>query len=354
MQLPVRLQRRNGPGYPRAVMHMLAPVPSEVVDPVTRLPRHGSYRGTLGTVDYAPLQVGLWQRALRTKRWLYLGVATDDLYVAVAVVHLGYASSVFAYAFDRQAGRNVASASLFAPSLAARVASGPGAGMLASFRAPGGQVNVTRDASDAGAILLDARLRDLEIRARFDSLGAPPGIVAIAPVPGGIVNTTQKRALLAVNGEAVINGQRRALTDALGGYDATHGLLGRHTKWRWAFMLGRSREGAPVAVNLVDGFVGERECAVWLDEEVHGVGEGRIVPDPSALLAPWGITTSDGAVDLRFTPGDLHAEKKNMKLVVSDFVQAVGTYTGTIQLPDRAPVEIVDALGVAEDQDIRW
>ncbi|MEI8255802.1 MAG: DUF2804 domain-containing protein, partial [Deltaproteobacteria bacterium] len=309
---------------------------------------------TLDAVDYGPLEASLWQRALRTKRWLYLGIATDDLYVAVAVVHLGYASSVFAYVFDRRVGRNVASVSMVAPALAARVASGPGGGSLASFRTPGARVSVGRDAADVSEIVLDARFRGLEIRARLDTSSAPPGVVAIAPVPGGLVNTTQKRALLPVTGEVVVHGRRHALTGGIGGYDSTHGLLARHTMWRWAFLLGRARDGAPVAMNLVEGFVGERECVVWLGHDIHGVGEGRVALDRATPLAPWGVTTADGAVDLRFTPADLHAEKRNAGLLVADFVQAVGSYTGTIRLPGRAPVEIVDVLGVAEDHRVRW
>lgn len=333
-------------------MRPLSAVPSSAVDPITRAPRFGSYRGSLGTVDYRHFALGRVRRTLSTKRWLYLGIATDDLFVAAAVVDLGYASTTFAYVFDRQAGRNIASASVFGHPFATHVTTALDDRRLADFRLGGTRVSITRDSSHT--IALEAKYTDLEIRARFATLDAPAGIVAIAPLPGGLVNTTQKRTLLPVTGDIVVRGRRQSLDGAFGGYDYTNGLLERHTAWKWAFLLGRTNAGAPVALNLVEGFVGEPECAVWLDRDVHGVGEGRIEFDRANPLRPWRIRTADDAVDLRFDARDFHAERKNLGLVRSSFIQAVGSYSGSIRLAGQPPIEIGHALGVAEDQDVLW
>ncbi len=50
----------------------------------------------------------------------------------------------------------------------------------------------------------------------------------------------------------------------------------------------------------------------------------------------------------------MHAEEKNFGVIRSHFVQPVGTYAGTIRLPDRAPLELDGVLGVTEDQDVLW
>ncbi|MEZ4307055.1 MAG: DUF2804 family protein [Polyangiaceae bacterium] len=44
----------------------------------------------------------------------------------------------------------------------------------------------------------------------------------------------------------------------------------------------------------------------------------------------WHIRTTCGSVDLRFEPGDIHAEHQNLGLVKTTFVQPAGAYTGTI------------------------
>lgn len=106
-------------------------------------------------------------------------------------------------------------------------------------------------------------------------------------------------------------------------------------------------------MNLVQGFLGETECAVWLDDELHPVGEGRFEFDAHSPLNPWRIRTTCGAVDLRFTPGGMHAEQKDFKLLRSKFVQPVGTYEGTITV-GKTTATLERVLGVAEDQDVLW
>ena len=181
------------------------------------------------------------------------------------------------------------------------------------------------------------------------------------------MNVTEKRALLAARGEVTVHGQRRSLHDALGGYDYTHGLLARRTKWRWAFALGRAKTGERVAFNLVQGFVGEPECAAWVNGDVFPLREGRFELDRDEPLAEWRVSTADGAVDLRFKPGAMHSDHKNLGVVASRFVQPVGVYAGTMRLGGSAvggssaaaamagrELVLEGVLGVTEDQDVLW
>jgi hypothetical protein len=181
-------------------------------------------------------------------------------------------------------------------------------------------------------------------------------MTAVAPVgerQDGLVNTTEKRALLAVRGELEVAGQRRPLGGALGGYDYTHGLLARRTIWRWAYAMGRAKSGERVAFNLVQGFVGEPECTAWVEGEVFPLSEGRFAFDPEQPLAEWRVSTADGTVDLRFKPGGMHSEQKNFGVIHSRFVQPVGAYAGTLRLGGRELV-LDGVLGVTEDQDVLW
>ena len=199
------------------------------------------------------------------------------------------------------------------------------------------------------------KMRGIELHAELDTTGAPPAITAIARVGDDdrLVNTTQKRALLAVRGELNVGGWRRSLTGALAGFDYTHGLLARRTMWRWAFGLGRAKSGERVAFNLVQGFVGEPECAAWVEGEIYPLREGRFAFDRGRPLSEWRVSTADGAVDLRFKPGGMHAEHKNLGLVASRFVQPTGLYSGTLRVGGRE-LALDGVLGVTEDQDVLW
>jgi hypothetical protein len=332
-----------------------SPAPDAVVDPVSGLPRFGSYVGAVPFVDLAALAGGTLRRIAREKRWMYVAVAAEDLFVAMAIVRFGYAATVFAYALDARAMRMIASKSVLGPPGFCHVADRMGAGGLASFRFARANARIERPAHSS-SYFIDADLGDFSLHAALDSSSAPPAITAIAAVGPGrdaLVNTTEKRALLAVTGELTIGGRRRSLAGGLGGYDYTHGLLARRTAWRWAFGMGRARSGERVAFNLVQGFVGEPECAAWVDGEVFPLREGRFGFDPDSPLSSWRIGAADGALDLRFTPGGMHSERKNLGLVSSSFVQPAGVYEGTLRVGGRELV-LDRVLGVTEDQDSLW
>ena len=338
-------------------MRTLVTAPSSAIDPATNSPRFGSYRGGLPEVDLTAMTGrGVRERLLRElrhKRWMYVAIASEDLYIAVAVVRLGYAANAFAFVFDKGRNEMVFDRSSVGPPFACRVGDKGGAGCVAGYRLGDVRISIAR-AAGASAYTVEAHMGALNLHARLESAAAPPSLTAIAPIPGNLVSTTEKRTLLAVTGDVTLGGRRRSLDGALAGYDYTNGLLAHHTAWRWGFLLGRATSGERVGLNLVQGFVGEPECGVWVDGELYPLAEGRFAFDEADPMHEWHVTTEDGSVDLRFLPGGVHAEKKNFGVVASRFIQPVGLYSGTIRVPGRAPLELDRVLGVSEDQDVRW
>jgi hypothetical protein len=334
-------------------MRTLLPVPDAALDPVTSEPRFGSYRGGLPSVDLRGMGGGALHRVKRAKRWMYFAAASDEVYVALAIVRLGYAANAFTYVLDRKTMRMVVSRSAIGPTLACRVGDRAGEGCSAQFDFRGAHARVSR-AVGSSRYDVAARFKDLEIDATFDTQGAPPALTAIAPIAPDMVNTTEKRALLTVGGTCTVNGRRISLDGALGGYDYTNGLLARRTAWRWAWLLGRATTGERVGMNLVQGFVGEPECGVWIDGEVYPLAEGRFDFARDRPLDPWRVTTADGGVDLRFEPGGMHSENTNLGIVASRFVQPAGLYSGTIRVQGGRELTLEGVLGVTEDQDSLW
>jgi hypothetical protein len=345
-------------------MRTLAPPPSSLLRVGSGAPdvALGSFAGPLPSVSWqeaarAAGRGALW-RAVHDKRWIYVAVRDGGLVVAAAVVRTGYAATALAWVWRADAPGFVDERVAMGPPTAGDVVDdGPGARM-ARFEARGvrfvvGDGEVAIDAREgagrvAGAIAAD---RPLHVRLSLEAASALP-IAAVVAVPGGLVSATQKH-LASVTGEILAGGERRAVRDGLGAVDYTSGLLARRTLWRWALALGRDCAGRRVALNVVEGFVGEAECALWVDDVLIPVGEARFELDPSDPTRPWTIRTTCGAVDLRFVAGAVHLQSRDLLLVRSRFLQPAGRFTGTIRVAGEVLADL-DLLGVAEDQDVTW
>jgi hypothetical protein len=329
---------------------VLLAAPRAFVHPSTGEPAFGSYTGPLPPVELGRL--GLAARVAKRKRWVYASLTTDELWISLAIVRTGYAATAFAFAYDLVGKRMLVDGSVLGPAFAARVASDAHAqGELARFALGKTRVVLTRRGTTLDVTL---RMRDLVVDASMDEATGPPAITAIAPVgaPGeGLLNATEKRALLAVRGRAECAGRARSLDGGLGGYDYTHGLLARHTMWRWGFGLGRAEGGERFGFNVVQGFVGEAECAAFLGDEVVPLAEPRFHFDVASPDGPWRLE-GDG-LDLAFKPGAMHQENTQLVLIRSRFVQPVGTFSGTVRVGER-DVRVEGLPGVVEDQDVLW
>lgn len=330
----------------------LEPAPMSFLD-ATAGPAFGAYAGPMPRVDFGPL--GLRDRVARRKKWVYVAVATDELWLAIAVVRTGYAATAFAFAYDLVGRRMLVEATVIGPALVARVADDFHAqGELARFAMGKTRLTMSRQGT---ALDVRIRMRDLEVDAALDESSGPPAISAIARLGEGLASATEKRALLSVRGSARCGARSISLDRGTAGYDYTHGLLPRHTKWRWAFALGRTASGEPFAFNVVEGFVGEAECAAFVGDRGDGrcavvpLAEPRFELDVAAPMKPWAIKGE--GIDLRFEPGAVHAQATNLLVVKSRFVQPVGTFSGTIRVAGR-DVRVAALPGVVEDQDVLW
>jgi hypothetical protein len=325
----------------------LARAPASFLDPSTGEPSCGAFTGPLPAVSLGRL--GLRDRVARRKRWVYAAVATDEMWFSLAIVRTGYAATAFAFAYDLQGNRMMLDRTVLGPSAVARVTDDFHAqGEVARFAMGRTKLEVVRRGTTLDLVV---RMGDLELDAAVDEATGPPSITAIAQLGDGLVNGTEKRALLAVRGRARIGQREVALDAGTAGYDYTHGLLPRHTKWRWAFALGKAASGEPFGFNVVQGFVGEAECAAFLGSEVVPIAEPRFELDVEHPMNPWRLV-GDG-IDLAFRPGGVHAQRTNLVIVKSRFVQPVGTFRGTLRVAGRDVV--VEGLpGVVEDQDVLW
>lgn len=320
---------------------VLGPAPATFVDPRTNAPHLGSFRGPLPPI--APAR-GALDEVLRRKRWVYLAIASETTFVTLAVVRTGYVATSFAFVWDRRDGM-LADVSARAPATKARVADDAHVqGSLAMFS------KSVRFVQSDTQLDVTAHLGDFALEVSIDHAAAPL-LAAIATLGGDRVSATEKRVMAGARGSVRAGGRTISLDGARVALDYTNGWMPRHTRWRWAFALGKSVDDAPIALNLTEGFVGERECALFAGGDVSLLAEPRFSFEASRPLDPWRLFAN--GIDLTFSPGGKHEERMNLVAIRSRFLQCVGTFSGTVVAGGRE-VRLTDVLGVVEDQDVLW
>lgn len=329
------------------MMNVLPAAPAELFDSATRKPRFGTYVGSLPSVDF---DAALPAVLARGKRWMYVIIASDEVICCAAVVRMGYAANAFAFVIDRNQGKTIADMTALGPAFFATVARRAGEGAEARFGLGPKQFTIDRPFGSK-TYYVNIRGPRLRIEARLSTANAPPPLAVVCDLPSGGYSTTEKGALLETEGVVDVAGRKFDLKGAWGGYDYTAGLLERRTAWKWAFGMGRCTEGKPIAYNLTEGFVGQRECVVWRDGNVIPVGAAQFLFDRNRLLAPWKIQAEKLEVD--FDAAAMHEEKHDLLVIKSRFQQVGGNFRGKLTLPGQT-VSFEKLPGVTEDQDTLW
>jgi Protein of unknown function (DUF2804) len=333
---------------PKTDLVDLPAAPATPVD-ANGAPAFGAYLGECADVSWArldkPWARGPIWRLLHAKRWHYVSIAGPRVVLAFAVVDVGYAANAFVYLFDRGTRALLADVSVLGlPGFMAKVSPTADAGARTTWSS--GTVKLMLERTAAGWTVM-ARAPNLEIDA---TLGAPtaPTLCAIARIERGVANCTHKMACLPVHGLARAGKLRFDLDGSTAAIDHTYGLLARDTTWRWV-----SAARPDLALNLSQGFNGSIENAVWHEGRLHPVGAAEIVYDASSATGAWRIRTLDGVVDLTFRPEGQRRQDKDLFIAKSRYVQPIGTFSGTIKLPD-GEIAVADLVGVTEDHTARW
>lgn len=335
----------------RDALPMLMPSPSSIVQ--DGIPALGRHAGRTGPVDWSELTGedarSWWWRLRHHKRWQYVGIGSEEVFIGVAIVDLGWACTAFAYVFDRVRGEIVANWRQDGlPDLQGGVSDHLLDDADGWYRGPRARLSIQHGEDDT--VTLSVRTPAMKVQAEMSLDNMAPALLAVGRIEGGGVHATQKTSALPVCGWLNVRGRRFDLAQAVASVDCSNGLLARDTDWRWA-----SAHSVDVGFNLQQGYFGSKENALWLDGQLIALGEARFEFDPKQPMAPWKVTTDDGLVDLVFTPEGARQEDRNLGLVASHYVQPVGTFSGTVRAAKEAPARQVSRLlGVTEDHRSRW
>lgn len=329
----------------------LPDVPHRVV--ASGEPLHGRYAGRIDEIDWSGLKgphnrSSLWKR-FHHKRWQYVGIGSQELYIGVAIVDLGWSVTAFAYVFDRLRKRVIADwAQDGLPGLSGGVSDQPVQGAEARFRGPGAALSLHHE--DGDIMALRVRTPAMSLQVEMALAQCAPFLLAVGPIEGGVAHATQKSSALPVRGWVEVDEQRWDLGQAVGCLDSSNGLLARDTSWRWACAHNQR-----VGFNLQQGYFGGQENVLWLDGELIPLGAAHFEFNEQEPLSPWHVRTEDGLLDLTFMPEGARQDDRDILIAASYYIQPVGTFHGTVRRSmDRAPVKVDHLLGVTEDHRSRW
>jgi hypothetical protein len=287
------------------------------------------------------------------KQWIFLGASCREAVFGLAIVNLGYLANLFAYVFDRQSGRITEQRDIIVPFGLGTSFAGSGAAGSVSFSSGGATAGIV---INSNMMKLDAELGSgfsagLVYARISDSLN----LVTRNGLNG--FNYTSKEAGLSVQGRIKAGGKEYVMDPAFpsGNLDYTFGVLKRSTFWNWASGGGLTENGRHTGFNFAQGMneTGFTENAFWVNGKMAKVDSVHFDYARKNLLAPWKLKSTDGKVDLLFTPEGERAKNLNLLLIKSYYHQPFGTFTGTLS-DGKETYKLKEVYGFTEEHDAVW
>jgi hypothetical protein len=346
-------------------MYLKPPTPSALIDAHGRVAtgmfaqsvqkingRSFDYRTPMG----APASA--FARHFHYKQFQYFGVLSDSVLAGCALAHTAYVGLAFVYVYDTHTRRMVSE----------------------TFRLPLGRGLTMGDSPVAGESVLSVRGADI----RMDYVQHPDGTLgktlAVQTAKGISISASMleaapfevqalctqtgingwtyanKVAGLAVSGsmESALGKVSLAQVQAMGHHDFSAGYMRRETFWNWACFSGQAG-GHALGLNLSCGVneTSYSENCLWVDGLRVPLGLAQFDYERSNPDSPWHVRTSDGAINLVFTPAGLHTERLNLGLFATRFLQFFGQFSGTVQAHGKT-IAIHHVWGFVEDQYAKW
>ncbi len=297
----------------------------------------------------------------RIKRWDYYGLTAPDHFFSATLADLGYAGQVFIYLINFVAGE-YHEATLTVPFSRGSI--------------------LPRNSTEGDSTFDNGRVRLAfrhETEARHLSIGWPQfaGKDLAADVTLRLrpdhesmtivipMNSTRRfyynRKINCLPAEGYLTwGDERVDFKpdvSLGNLDWGRGIWDYRSFWVWASASGFLPDGRTVGLNLGFGFGDTSratENALILNGRVHKLGKVDFQYSSQNFKQPWKMTSSDGRLDLEFTPFVERVAQTNLLLIASEVHQLFGRYRGTVTTDDGEVIHLAGLIGWAEEHHACW
>lgn len=305
---------------------------------------------------------GFYSR-FRLKEWQHFGFVGEDFYFGFAIVDAKYMGNSFCYFLDRNTDEKVEHDRISPPGVA-KVARDLARGSC-GFTFRGYEIQVENRLAEGyhaarvrvkGAPGKPSLSADIEV---IEDLEKVEPLELICPLKGNRPAYTHKVACPA-RGEVVVDGRAYVLREETGValIDVQKTFFPYGIFWDWATCAGHDAEGRMVALNLSRG-INERveeyhDNCIWVDGKISFLGPSLFTLDENAVLEPWHIETANGTLSLDFTPRGERYGKVDFLVLMSDFHQPFGHFSGAAVDSAGVTHRIEDYFGIVEHHRARF
>ena len=337
--------------------------PGELLDASGILKQAGYATSLVKRYDRGAIRGG----ALRIKEWDYYCMIDGDIVLALTIADNSYMSMDSVSLLNLRTGFQHTWSAMGIMSLGKR-------GFPATSEK--GDIGVEKPAyalrfeNDGKIRVLTVRvdrfMEDKPLTARMVLTDAPKDSMVIAtPFPSKktAFYYNQKINCMRAEGDVTFDGEtfpfhKETATAVL---DWGRGVWTYNNTWYWGSASGYV-DGVPFGMNLGYGF-GDTSAAsenmLFYNGKAHKLEEIDFgIPQASdgrdAFMSPWHITSSNGRLDLIFTPIMDRASRTSVVLIESDQHQVFGSFSGKAVLDDGTVLEINNLIGFAEKVKNRW
>lgn len=296
------------------------------------------------------------QKERKKNQFCFIGLSHERHMIGLAIVDLSLVSNGFVYVYDKLNNTLEESNKLSPLGLNTSLSSQPNDGELC-FKSGSFIIELSFSPDGIRVVLESKRL---SMNATIKPSLEPMCLCTRTGYSGWVY--MQKQTSLTCVGEATFNEERIALTasNCLASIDWTLGYMTRETFWNWSSINATLDSGDKLGLNLVCGVndTSFTENAVWLNDRMVNMPLTVFEYDHHDVMKPWHIysnpqMTNTAQVDLHFTPRQTREDNTNALLIASHFSQLIGTYSGTITLPDQT-ITLDKVWGLAEDHYAKW
>ena len=303
-----------------------------------------------------------WKK-FRLKEWQHFGIITPTHYFGMVIFDAKFMGVSFFYAYDRIENKRFEH-SVQLPGVASRVASQVYDDSC-EFKKKGYRLYIENRLNEGfHKIIIDIEgKRSLpsvkgEIKI-FEDLNTIEPLVQVSPVTSFRPFYTHKVAapaegMIKLGDKEIVIDRKRdvALMDEQKTYYPYSSF------WKWSTAAGYNEYGELLAFNLCQNMITDdedhNENCMWVDGKIHCLKAARFKFEKDNVLRPWEVKTTDGHLDLLFTPSGERAEKISVGLIVSDFHQPFGMYNGRFKDENNRIYPITNCFGLAEHHVTRY
>ena len=303
----------------------------------------GIYKGLIEDTRTSFWDVeGFFPKRRRSQRkcWVYFGSFAPDLYTGIAVVDAGYVATAFAYFY-------IPSKNLF---IEDKTTLPIGFGEKFDPQLfDNWELGKFKMTSEKNNLIISYKGKfNLKITTQENK----NGLSFICPSEGRPFNFTYKNLLMPTNVLIGYKGEDFGSNGNTGSIDFSKGYPPNKTIWNWASMVGKTKSGKEIAINIVNQHNANMENAVWFEGNHYLLSDVIFEKKMPYDKNTWHIKTKEDCLLLDFVPQGARAENLNLIALKSQFTQPYGVFSGSIKINGKT--EKFTGNGVVEDHLAVW